>query len=113
MQSVRDIEIKIVEELTRPVPLEHHLYFKEYGVGTVQHIRHLRNRARQDARKRKYDPPNNKPEKALPRGFTETRLIPHLQRKKQLPCLYFCFSRKGCEENASRISVRYASTTAQ
>ena len=100
MQSVRDIEIRIVEELKRPVPLEHHLYFKDYGVGTVQHIRQLRNRAQQDARPRKYDPPNNKPEKALPPGFTETRLIPHLQRKKQLPCLYFCFSRKGCEENA-------------
>ena len=103
MQSVRDIEIKIVEELKRPVPLEHHLYFKDYGVGTVQHIRQLRNRAQQDARPRKYDPPNNKPEKALPSGFTETRLIPHLQRKKQLPCLYFCFSRKGCEENASAL----------
>ena len=103
MQSVRDIEIKIVEELTRPVPLEHHLYFKDYGVGTVRHIRHLRNRAQQEARPRKYDLPNNKPEKALPRGFTETRLIPHLQRKKQLPCLYFCFSRKGCEENASAL----------
>ncbi len=103
MQSVREIEIKIVEELKRPVPLEHHLYFKDYGVGTVKHIRQLRNRAQQDSRKRKYSPPNNKPTKALPSDFTETRLIPHLQREKQLPCLYFCFSRKGCEENASAL----------
>ncbi len=104
MQSVRDIEIKVVEELKRPVPLEHHLYFKDYGIGTVKHIRQLRNRAQQDARKRKYNPPNNKPTKALPSGFTETRLIPHLQRDKQLPCLYFCFSRKGCEENAAALA---------
>ncbi len=105
MQSVRDIEIKVVEELKRPVPLEHHLYFKDYGVGAVKHIRQLRNRAQQDARKGKYDPPNNKPAKALPSDFVETRLIPHLQREKQLPCLYFCFSRKGCEGNASALAL--------
>ena len=103
MQSVRDIEIKVVEELKRPVPLDHHLYFKDYGVGAVKHIRQLRNMAQQDGRKREYDQPNRKPVKALPSDFTETRLIPHLQREEHLPCLYFCFSRKGCEENAAAL----------
>ena len=100
MQSIRDIDIEIVEELNRPVPLEHHLYFKDYGVGGVKHITDLRNRAQRDGRKRKPDPLDKKPVQALPSDFTETRLIPHLRREKQLPCLYFCFSRKGCEENA-------------
>ena len=103
MQSVRDIEIKVVEELKRPVPLDHHLYFKDYGVGAVKHIRQLRNMAQQDGRKREYDQPNRKPVKALPSDFTDTRLIPHLQREEHLPCLYFCFSRKGCEENAAAL----------
>ena len=102
MQSVRDIDIEVVEELKRPVPLEHHLYFKDYGVGDIKHITALRNRAQRDRRKpKKSDQLNNKPVKGLPADFTETRLVPHLRRKKQLPCLYFCFSRKGCEENAS------------
>ncbi len=100
MQSVRDIDIEIVEELNRPVPLEHYLYFKDYGIGGVEHISALRNRAQHDARKRKSDPPDDKTPQALPSGFTETSLIPHLRREKQLPCLYFCFSRRGCEENA-------------
>ena len=105
MQSVRDIDIEVVEELKRPVPLEHHLYFKDYGVGDVKHINALRNRADRGRRgPRKSDQrKNKKPVKALPDDFTETRLVPHLQRKKQLPCLYFCFSRKGCEENASAL----------
>ena len=103
MQSVRDIDIEIVEELERPVPLEHHLYFQGYGIGHIKHIPALRNRARRDARKREYNPPDNKPVKPLPTDFTETRLIPYLHREKQLPCLYFCFSRKGCEENASAL----------
>ena len=104
MQSVRDVEIKVVEELKRPVPLEHHLYFKDYGVGTTKHIRELRNRAQQDARKRGYDQRKNRRVKALPSDFVETRLIPHLQLEKRLPCLYFCFSRKGCEGNASALA---------
>ena len=100
MQSVRDIDIEIVEELNRPVPLEHYLYFKDYGIGGVEHISALRNRAQHDGRKRKSDPSDDKTPRALPSGFTETSLIPHLRREKQLPCLYFCFSRRGCEENA-------------
>ena len=97
---MRDIDIEIVEELNRPVPLEHYLYFKDYGIGGVEHISALRNRAQHDGRKRKSDPSDDKTPRALPSGFTETSLIPHLRREKQLPCLYFCFSRRGCEENA-------------
>ena len=104
MRSIRDVEIKVVEELKRPVPLEHHLYFKDYGVGTTKHIRGLRHRAQRDARKGGYDRRNNRRVKALPSDFVKTRLIPHLQLEKQLPCLYFCFSRKGCEGNASALA---------
>ena len=102
MQSVRDIDIEIVEELNRPVPLEHHLYFQDYGIGNLKHIPHIRSMAQRKTRKRKYDA-DDEPAPALPSDFIETRLIPHLRREKQLPCLYFCFSRKGCEENANAL----------
>ena len=105
MQSVRDIDIEIVEELKRPVPLEHYLYFKDYGIGSVEHISALRRRAQHDARGRKSDPFEDKIPQALPADFIETSLIPHLRREKQLPCLYFCFSRRGCEENAVSLVV--------
>ena len=105
MQSVRDIDIEIVEELNRPVPLEHHLYFQDYGIGNLKHIPHIRSMAQRKARKRKYDA-GDEPAPALPSDFIETRLIPHLRREKQLPCLYFCFSRKGCEENANALVYR-------
>ena len=100
MRGVRDIDIEIVEELKRPVPLEHYLYFKDYGIGSVEHISTLRKRAQHDTRKRKSDPFEDKTPPALPSDFVETSLIPHLRQEKQLPCLYFCFSRRGCEENA-------------
>ena len=109
MKSVRDIDLQIVEELKRPVPLEHHLHFKDYGIGALKHIPDLRKRAQHDSRKsrkRKTETAPEKPTPPLPPDFIETHLIPHLQREGQLPCLYFCFSRKGCEENATTLVFR-------
>ena len=119
MQGVREIDIEIVEEQKRPVPLKHYLYFKDYGIGQVPHITPLRKRAQHDARKRKSEPFENRTPPAFPPGFVETRLIPHLRQEKQFPCLYFCFSRRGCEENAkalafgSRLRLLNAEQTAQ
>ena len=103
IQSVRDINIEIVEELNRPVPLDHHLYFKDYGIGNTKHIPVIRNIAQRDSRKRKSDSPDDETAPAFPSDFIESKLIPHLRREKQLPCLYFCFSRKGCEVNAGSL----------
>ena len=105
MQSVRDIDIEIVEELERPVPLKHYLYFKDYGIGNTTHITPLRKRAQHDTKKRKGELFENSTAPAFPPGFVETRLIPHLRQEKQFPCLYFCFSRRGCEENAKSLAL--------
>ena len=93
MRSVREIEIDVVEELERPVPLKHHLYFDGFGIGNIEHLKQI--------------------EKLFYGGFgfdeaevealpdlIGTDLMQHIRRQKQLPCLYFCFSRKGCEQNA-------------
>ncbi len=100
MQSVREIHIEVIEELKRPVPLKHNLYFKGYGIGKLKHLRSLQQNSSQHGRKRESikNSDNNKLQKAS--GVIKTWLIPYLSREKQLPCLYFCFSRKGCEVNA-------------
>ena len=103
MQSVRDIDIEMVEELERPVPLKRYLYFKDYGIGLLPHITPLRKISQHNRGKRKAELLEKKTPPAFPRGFIETRLIPHLRQEKQLPCLYFCFSRRGCEENANAL----------
>lgn len=113
MQSVREIDIKVIEELERPVPLEHHVYIQGYGIGKLKHLKDLREyEKRQTGKKRKKkqkydqfldqdlgDKQQNKNNTKL-KDIIETDLIPYLHKKKQLPCLYFCFSRKRCESNA-------------
>lgn len=113
MQGVREIDIKVVEELERPVPLEHHLYFPGFGIGKLEHLNDLRRIAKQQTRKKKkpkkkheklsdqnsqVNSVDNKPTK--PKDVIDTDLIPYLYEKQRLPCLYFCFSRKMCEGNA-------------
>ena len=113
MQSVREIDLKIVEELERPVPLEHHIYFPGFGIGKLEHLNNLQQKTKRQTRnkdktKRKYnklsdqrrqeDTNDGTPTK--PKGIIDTKLIPYLNENKRLPCLYFCFSRKRCESNA-------------
>lgn len=97
MRSVRDGKIEVVEDLERPVPLQHRLYLEGYGIGNFGNLRGIReeiayagfhNQSVDEIAASKY------PE------IIRADLIQHIQKKGQLPCLYFCFSRKGCEKNA-------------
>ena len=103
MQSVREIDIAVVEELERPVPLEHHLYFPSFGIGKLGHLDDLRQMAKRQKRKNE-DQRDDTPKKL--KSIINTELIPYLHKQNRLPCLYFCFSRKRCEGNAHY----YAST---
>lgn len=118
MQSVRDIEIKVIEELERPVPLEHHIYFNGFGIGKVDHLNDLRFVLKREMRQRekmkwsdKKSTETNKNKESntkrteIPKEIVDVDLIPYLQKKRRLPCLYFCFSRKNCEASA----LHYAS----
>ena len=111
MQSIREIDIKVVEELERPVPLEHSLFFSGYGIGKLKHLKELRQIAKnqernKDGRKKKkkrgLDWQDDTKDNRSPnlKDFITTDFIPYLYTEKRLPCLYFCFSRKFCEANA-------------
>lgn len=113
MQSVREIDIKVVEELERPVPLEHHVYFQGYGIGKLKDLKNLRQLAKRQGSKKEQNKKRNDPfsdqnsggtqqqtKESISKDIINTDLIPYLYNKRRLPCLYFCFSRKRCESNA-------------
>ncbi|MCG9127816.1 DEAD/DEAH box helicase [Candidatus Poribacteria bacterium] len=106
MQSVRDIEIAVVEELERPVPLDHNLYYQGFGIGNLEHLKDLRKIAKKNSRKKEGNNSKDKEQNSniIPKGILPTELLPYLYEKKRLPCLYFCFSRKRCEGNAQYYS---------
>lgn len=99
MRSVREIDIDVVEELERPVPLEHHLYLDGYGIGTIDDLR----RSQQIVAKFNHLQDDEKVDEIVANGLPNlirADLVGYLQKHSRLPCLYFCFSRKQCERNA-------------
>jgi superfamily II RNA helicase len=114
MQSVRHNRIDMVVETHRPVPLEHRLYFRGYGLGWLNELKELQrgaepvfskgNKNKGISNIQNYETQVEVQVAELPeRGIVEldgTDLIEHIQLNNHLPCLYFSFSRKSCEENA-------------
>jgi superfamily II RNA helicase len=116
MQTVREVEINVIEELERPVPLEHHLYLEGYGIGDVKALQQIQESIIYDtphgyddsynADKDRREPDAAEiPEDAL-NSLIDADLIPYIRVQNKLPCLYFCFSRKVCEQNAAHYATQ-------
>lgn len=85
MRSVREAPIEAVVETQRPVPLKIELWVPGAGFRDLNYIKKL-------------EKDQSESKKLKRTGNVE--LVHHLKREKQLPCLYFHFSRVGCEEYA-------------
>ena len=111
MRTVREVEIDVIEELDRPVPLEHHLYLEGYGIGDLESLQQVQESIIHD-NSYNYDEDfdnsdeNQTREDALDDLLINTDLISYIQHQSTLPCLYFCFSRKVCEKNAAFYAKR-------
>lgn len=109
MQSVRDCPIDVVEETERPVPLEHKLYLQGYGVGALSDLKEVQRIEKIARMEDEWDErewrDGGMPQKPIELDWNKVNiiavdLIKHISKNKQFPCLYFCFSRKGCEEKS-------------
>ena len=92
IQSARDLPLRVVSETNRPVPLEHVVYMPKQGAGSINDLKKAVEKARRGSRgrRRRYSSAD----------FDTTQLVDNLREHDRLPALYFCFSRKGCEERA-------------
>lgn len=97
-----DVAVTVIREDERPVPLEHHLWVP--GAGEI-HLGDLRRLAEAAAHKHRRLRPHEV-RHALGAGRRDPAgrgdVVAHLQQLGRLPCLYFCFSRQACEDNARR-----------
>ena len=108
MRTVREVEIDVIEELERPVPLEHHLYLEGYGIGDLPALRKIQESIIYGDYDSFDDIGAEKEilEEQLRDYLIQADLISYVQGQSQLPCLYFCFSRKVCERNAAFYAKR-------
>lgn len=81
-------ELDVIVEKERSVPLKHILYLRGKGLVTWEDLKGaLKERER----------PRRHPKRRKPQVDTP---LPHLVRGDHLPCLYFAFNRRRCEELA-------------
>ena len=88
MRSVRHKPIDTVTETQRPVPLQTFMWVPEHGFADMKYLRNLEKEALAVRR----------PQRG--KRFDYSPLIQHLRRSDQLPCLFFHFSRLGCQSLA-------------
>lgn len=111
MRSVRRSKIDVVCETERPVPLEHKLYIKGYGLGWLDAFKEIQEGFLAAGRPgdMKAFAPNARANtttqvlESVTTGVDEligADLIEYIQFNHQLPCLYFSLSRRGCEEKS-------------
>jgi len=109
--SVRNREVVVIEETKRPVPLEQAVFMDNFGIGTLGDIERIKTATPEQQR-------------SLLKGNTDSAqsedvnkqnldLIEILKQENKLPCLYFCQSRKRCEEMAFENTERELLTEAE
>lgn len=120
MRTVREVKIDVIEELERPVPLEHHLYLEGYGIGDLKALRQIQESIiydRDDFHDINEGSNNSDEGETLEDGLRDyliqEDLIAYIQHQRKFPCLYFCFSRKVCEQNAARYATQNFLTSEQ
>jgi superfamily II RNA helicase len=93
MKTVRRRDVDVVNEISRPVPLEHAIYTDDFGVGNLEDLDLVR--------RKPLLAQNTQPEWAeVMDKVYEADLIDYIIDQKKLPCLYFSSSRKACEDRA-------------
>jgi superfamily II RNA helicase len=99
--TINGQEVKVVRQFNRVVPLEHHLFAAGVGPATLDKLAELA--AKWQA------------EHVGERGPTTTHLdlLAYIQRHRQLPCLYFVFSRRQCEVKAAELAQRVSFVSPQ
>ena len=99
MRQVRGTPVEVVVRTTRPVPLRHFVFHGEMGALTLRELRQSGGRSR-GGRGRGFHAGKFR------RGRDHRRLLDELQRRDLLPCLYFSFNRRECEERAEENHFR-------
>lgn len=105
IETIHGHRVQVVEHLKRAVPLYHYYFLgqdemvdraklEEYAY--LDHDRKHRSRARSDSHRGR----GKRRPRPKVKGPGHLDLVKLMKRNDDLPCLFFCFSRKNCESQA-------------
>lgn len=106
MESIKGHRVSVVRYEKRAVPLEHFVYDSEQGLTTAKKLRELaRIPSYDEARGARRRGRGGRSKRDYPEPPKVEEVIMEMQGK--LPAIVFSFSRKGCEEEAVRLTKRH------
>jgi superfamily II RNA helicase len=94
LERVRERKVEVVQETKRPVPLKNYLYHPQAGIFGPSRLKQIRSRFKTQSKNRDYKKRDDK------------QLLDELTKKRELPILYFCFSRRLCEVKSRKEARR-------
>ena len=107
IQTIKGHEVSVVRYDKRAVPLTHKLYDSKMGLTTINELKHdleldkYPDYYKAMRRKKQHD---KKKQITMP---YHADLIDELTKEQKVPCLYFVFSRRRCEELADDLSRKH------
>ncbi len=98
--SIKDHDVDVIKYEKRAVPLAHHVYDARAGIITPKEYKELADidKYNNTSKRRGKGKKKQKEERhSVPKHY---HLVNELHNRQLLPCIFFTFSRKACEEKA-------------
>ena len=117
ISEVRDRPVEVIIEEERPVPLTHKVWIPGHGPRNLDEVRRYLGTSKREAKRGQRGGPgggqrgrkgrgggsrirNRKMQARILREASHD-LLDYLEKRDDLPAIYFCFSRRECEERAA------------
>lgn len=97
ISDIKGHEVRVVKHFQRVVPLRHFVYERSFSAGTLEQLKAYKAKRDQEMAEDDslwhHDGPRYE-------STDHLDLVTYLTKQDKLPCLYFVFSRRQCEEKA-------------
>lgn len=104
IHSIKHHDVAVVKYDKRAVPLYHHLFDSSNGVVPIREFKHLVEIGKYNDYFAFYGKRRRREKNFNFDRKMHVNLIKELRHNNQLPCIFFVFSRKSCEDKASELS---------
>jgi superfamily II RNA helicase len=97
ISDIKGHDVRVVRHFKRVVPLRHFVYERSFGAGSLEQLKAYKVRRDQEMAEEDAEWSREGPRY---QSTSHLDLVNYLTRNDKLPCLYFVFSRRQCEEKA-------------
>ncbi|MCR4426693.1 MAG: DEAD/DEAH box helicase, partial [Firmicutes bacterium] len=103
IQDIKGHEVAVVRHFKRVVPLRHFVFERTRGACTLDELKSFKAKRDQEMEEAAADW-DYRHEGLRYASTTHLDLVDYLGKRDKLPCLYFVFSRRQCEEKAEELA---------